>query len=131
MRVFLSIIALALSLATASAHEYTTKDGRVIDYTDNGCCNGTDCRPVQRHDGVTATGDIVVITDDNIRIIVPKNLARKASPDMGEHVCADSIVSGQSGNAHCFFVPTEVHQSKRLIFAKLEHDLRTNMCTKN
>lgn len=133
MRVFLATIALSLSLTTTSAHEYITRDGRRIDYTGNGCCNGTDCRPVKDDIGTDKDGNLVVITDDDLMITVPKKLVRKPSKDRSVHVCAKSIPEKAPGEAHCIFIPVEANMTKRPLFAArdLERDLRTNICKTN
>lgn len=132
----MKILAMSLALfvltpVTASAHIYVTKDGRQINYSDNGCCNGNDCRPIKSYEGVDSEGNLTVITDDDIRITVPKTLVRKPSRDRLEHVCASSIAKGEPGNAHCMFIPMEANMSRRQLFATIERDLLKNICTTN
>lgn len=131
MRLLLAAIACILPM-TVAAHDYVAKDGRVITwYNNNGCCNGKDCRPVEKHAGTTPAGDLIVLTDDGLTIVVPKAMVRKTSRDAGEHVCAKSIETGTNGTAHCIFVPTEVRMTPRALFAALERDLTQNICKRN
>jgi hypothetical protein len=132
MRYIVALMIFAALLTNARAHDYVTRDGAVITwYSGNGCCNGTDCRPIKSHNGVTAAGDLIVVTDDDLVIIVPKTLQRKTSKDLGAHVCAKSIETGVDGTAHCIFVPTEVNMSRRQFLANFDAELKRNICRSN
>lgn len=117
MRNLLTLTAFtALMSTSAPAHEYRAQNGRIITwYAGNGCCNNTDCRPIKSRvdqtDAEREAGTLAFLTEDGIRVTVPKTVTPRASGDMMAHVCAKGIPDKSGGDAHCYFVPGQANMT--------------------
>lgn len=85
----LILIPISAERTPVLAHDHQTRDGTVITWYDNHCCNNKDCAPVVSM--TPAAGGFVMRNEHGATALVTDDAKRLPSKDMRWHTCVNSL----------------------------------------